>query len=63
MFLLSTIVGARPHRSNAKRHQRILELVSDPAAAAEVSDHIAAGFDGSDMRFLNGAHDEPAFGP
>jgi hypothetical protein len=60
---LSTIVGARPHRSNAKKHKRILELVSDPAAAAEVSDHIAAGFDGTDMRFLNGARDDPAFGP
>jgi hypothetical protein len=62
-FLLSTIVGARPHRSNAKKHKRILELVSDPAAAAEVSDYIAAGFDVTDMRFLNGARDDPAFGP
>jgi hypothetical protein len=31
-FLLSTIVAARPHRSNAKKHKRILKLVSDPAA-------------------------------
>jgi hypothetical protein len=62
-FLLSTIVGARPHRSNSKRHKRILELVSDPAAAAEVSDYIAAGCDATEMRFLNGARDDPAFGP
>jgi hypothetical protein len=40
-----------------------MEMVSDPAAAAEVSDYIAAGFDVTDMRFLNGARDDPAFGP
>jgi hypothetical protein len=62
-FLLSTIVGARPHRSSAKQQERIWKLVSDPAAAAEVSDHIAAGVDVTDMRFVNGARHDPSFDP
>jgi hypothetical protein len=55
-FLLSTIVGAHPHRSNAKKHERILEMVSDYAAAAEVGAYITAGFDVTEKRFLNGVN-------
>lgn len=62
-FLMSAIVGTQPHRSNTKKQDCIQKLVTDAEATAALADCIAAGYDVTDMRYLNASRDDPAFGP
>jgi hypothetical protein len=45
------------------KEKRIQALVNDPQTADELVDFIAAGYDVSDMRFMNRKGEEPAFQP
>ena len=62
-YLITQILGKQAHRSNTAKQERIHKLVNGPAATAELSDYIAAGFDVTDMQFLNGAQADEAFVP
>jgi hypothetical protein len=62
-FLIKSVVGVQPYRCNSKKQQRMELLASDPEAVADLADYIASGHDVTDMRFINGARDDPAFGP
>jgi hypothetical protein len=54
-FLMQSIVGLQPHRSNSKKQATIESLVSDPEATALVEDYIAAGYEMQNVRQLDGA--------
>ena len=51
---------ANPSR-DALKQEHIRELVHNPDFAPSVSDYISAGFDVTDLRFLNGSVADPAF--
>jgi hypothetical protein len=64
-FLIQDVLGIRadPKRCLGKRFERIEDIVNGRWAQALPGDAIAAGFDVSDMRYLNGAKAQPALGP
>ena len=61
-FLLKDVMNnmANPSR-DALKQEHIRELVHDPDFAASMSDYISAGFDVTDLRFLNGRVTDLAF--
>jgi hypothetical protein len=61
-FLLREVFGMGACGSSEKE-KRIKALVDDPQTADELADFIAAGYDVSDMRFMNGKSENPAFQP
>jgi hypothetical protein len=61
-FLLRDVFGMGASGSTDKE-ERIKELVDDPQTADKLAEFIAAGYDVSDMRVMNGKGEEPAFQP
>jgi hypothetical protein len=61
-FLLKEVLMIESYRGS-HRSSRISALVKDPQTSIEFGEFIAAGYDVTDMRFLNGKAPDKAFEP